>query len=182
MSGGCTGATLSRATLIALAGTVCPTFAGCATGTGAQAPAADLARQAPSEVHARVERLLELRIAGEAAYGAAEWGRAERLYEQLLDLDPSDARDWHRRGTLHLRAGRFAGAAAAFERALALEPVFGATWHNLALAQLAQAYQNLRAAATLTAPGREADAGAGQAANALRGLLPPELLRKSGAP
>lgn len=176
MNAECPGSTLRRAALIAILGIGCAALAGCAASPPVEAHAPGPGRPVPREAPALIERLLDLRIAAEAAYGAARWSEAERIYDELLALDPSDVRDWHRRGTLHLRGGRLAAAAAAFERALAIDSGRGETWHNLALVQLAQALMSLRAASRLIPPGSEGDATVARAAAVLRSLLPSEIL------
>ncbi|MBK7250361.1 MAG: hypothetical protein IPI06_05645 [Gammaproteobacteria bacterium] len=126
---------------------------------------------------ARVGRLLDLAIAAEGAFGESRWEDAGHHYDALLELDPGNVGAWHRRGILHLRARRFAAAQLAFEHALALEPARAASWHDLAIAQLGQAYQSLQASATLTGPVATGDRppSAGRVAVMLRDLLPPEV-------
>jgi tetratricopeptide (TPR) repeat protein len=79
-------------------------------------------------------RVAELRRAADRAVAARKFAEAERNLAELARLRPQDARVHFRLGMVRAELRRFAGAAEAFDRALALDPASGETRFNLALA------------------------------------------------
>src|SRR5690606_13742568 len=86
-----------------------------------------------------------LRSQAEAAY-AAEDATARRLYERLTAAPGALAEDWFRLGNLHAQAGELEPAAAAYRRALALDPQLARARHNLGMTYLQLGVDNILAA------------------------------------
>ena len=82
----------------------------------------------------------QMRQAAVLAYESGEASRAETLYQGLARAYPADPENWFRLGNLYARANRNEDAAAAYQKALQLNPNDARAWYNLGVVRQHQAY------------------------------------------
>jgi tetratricopeptide (TPR) repeat protein len=115
---------------------------------------------------------LNLNEAGKAAYARGDYVEAERLFRQAIAAAPGEAEAHYHRGVALTHLHRWADAAAAYEKALALRP---------SAVVAAAARQGLRAVEPMTRPRATVppapDPGLAPAARARRAELPPDSVR-----
>jgi len=75
---------------------------------------------------------------GWTSFHAGDYPRAERVFRQVLQVDPSAAQVWYLLGTVIQVQGKLGEAVAHYEQALRLEPHFAEVLNNLAVALLSQ--------------------------------------------
>lgn len=73
---------------------------------------------------------------GAKAHMAGEWGRAEAIYRQILDIWPDHSDAWDNLGVLLRSVGRLDEAVDAFARAIDIEPRQHKSLYNLGLMKL----------------------------------------------
>lgn len=115
-----------------------PTPAGpSAAAASAAAPADRAAPAAAAEDDAVIDKIVALRRAG-------RFSEAFAVAKGLTQQRPASARAWHELGTLYALHGQLEDAAAAFERAVALDPVLHAA--RMSLAEVLRADRRYRPA------------------------------------
>ena len=85
-------------------------------------------------VAARAQEAASADVAAKAnaAYTAKNWTEAARLYEQLANAEPGNARYWYRLGVAAQSGGRLEKALDAYEKALATKQAPPVVEYNLA--------------------------------------------------
>lgn len=63
-----------------------------------------------------------LMLAGEQASRRRDYGTAEQIFDEVVDLDPSFAEGWNRRATVRYLRGDYVGSIADIRVTLSLEP------------------------------------------------------------
>lgn len=86
----------------------------------------------------------ELTAQADFAYDRGDWLIAERFYEELTHIVPSDAYAFSRLGNIRLKQNNFEGAIHAYSTALEREPNDARTLYNLATAHLLLARGSLQ--------------------------------------
>jgi len=96
--------------------------------------------------------LVSINREAELAYESGEAAKAEALYKNLVRRMPNDAETWMRLGNLYARNNRPEEAAAAYQKALAIDSNEAKAWNNLGVVRLRQAWAALiQARATVAA-------------------------------
>jgi len=96
--------------------------------------------------------LVSINREAELAYESGEAAKAEALYKNLVRRMPNDAETWMRLGNLYARNNRPEEAAAAYQKALAIDSSEAKAWNNLGVVRLRQAWAALiQARATVEA-------------------------------
>lgn len=91
-----------------------------------------------------VEDPFELTAIADFAYDRGDWLVAEREYQQLAELVPTDAYALTRLGNVRLKRNDFTGAIHAYGQALERDPAAARAHYNLATAHLLLARESLQ--------------------------------------
>ncbi len=75
---------------------------------------------------------------GWTSYHAGDFPGAERIFRQVLEVDPAAAQAWYLLGTVIQVQGKLGEAVAHYQQALRLEPDFAEVLNNLAVALQSQ--------------------------------------------
>src|SRR5262245_66065071 len=71
---------------------------------------------------------------------ASDWPKAEQVYREILQDDPTDARVWYLLGAVSQLQGRHDEAIVCYREALGLDPTYAAALSNLGLALQTQGW------------------------------------------
>lgn len=82
--------------------------------------------------------------AGEEAYSTGNFEAAEKLFQEAIALNPSDASCFYRLGTISYRKGNTEKAADYFESVIKLDPRHSKAQFNLATIRLMQAESHFK--------------------------------------
>jgi tetratricopeptide (TPR) repeat protein len=155
---------IAASVLLAACASVSSTAAPSTSASRATAPA-DSSRPAnPEERNRQFQKADALYLSGRLNEAAAAFADLSRKY-------PNDARVWLKYGNTLTKQQNYDEAAAAFQKAIALDPAQGGAALNLALVRLAQAQASLDVAVARLAPNSPEQAQAEGIQRQLKSLL-----------
>lgn len=95
---------------------------------------------------ASLSDVFEMRQSAEQAYQQSRWIEAVRLYQGLVERNPSDSGAWFRLGNIYAQQGAFQRAINAYEQSLTSDADQPKAWFNLSTAYLLNAQSAMRGA------------------------------------
>jgi tetratricopeptide (TPR) repeat protein len=130
----------------------CALLAACASVSAVTPPASAKSASANAEAPANTAERNRLFQKADALYLSGRLNEAAAAFAELSRKFPNDARVWLKYGNTLTKQQSYDEAAAAFQKAIALDPAQGGAALNLALVRLAQAQASLDVATARLAP------------------------------